>query len=1057
MNNKTMPTCYRGKNDSLVISRGYIGGGGEGQVYDTDQPDLVAKIFDWSSENDMKKRQESQKLKSQKLQYMLDHPPVQPYNQDNHLTFAWPIDLLWDMPKKNLKRNVLGYLMPKGDGKEIQCAFKPDKRKTSFPHFTWEHAFGVSRNFAIAMRNAHEKHYVIGDANEGNFLVTDRAYVTLIDTDSFQIVDPSSQFTHRCAKAMPEYVAPEIKNYSGWTTHSDNFALAVLIFELLMGGEHPYFQLSDTEVFPEDSFKAGHTYFNLKLGKKLKKFPKTRPSLDCLSPDLRNMFHRSFLGDAQNRPSAKEWCDILNDILENGKLKKKGCTNDRHVFLEAMGHCPWCQIVTRNAKDLYPILGSQPTQKSLPQIPIAAPGPVSTGRGTTVGTGVTATGTKTMGTGGQTTPTVRPAQAVKPTTTAIPKSAQSKAAAKSTVKPKMVWVAVAVVLSLGCLTGAWMVLSGLLKSPTSEVVTGDGNQDPSPPPVRPSPPPPPQPTVTPAIASWMKSKGLGIGDKDKNGKTLAHFAAAEGRVDVLETLFAHDRSCLTAEMNYTERSYGRPLGFNKDDGWAPMHFAAFAGQVEAMIWLNRHGANINTESMHWNNRGWLPIHCAALGGQIEAMKWLKNHGADINVQIDSGAGRGTPMHQAARGGHVEAMKWLKEQGADIHARSRGADTPVLFMAAWSGRVEAMKWLQEQGVDLKKTTCRPGHVTLVELAARSGSVEAMKWLKEQGFDINATSEGDLRPLHFAASAGQLDVMKWLKSQGVDIHATTVTPANHNITGGQTSMHYAAQSGHLEMLKWLKEQGADINAKDDYRRTPLDRAIDELGRWDEKLGQNPTVKWLQDNGARCEHTTMHYYVAKGRSLEVLKWLKEQGADINAKDDNGRTPLDHAINGFGIGGYTPDQKIMNWLKNNGARRGQDIVTSASQSSANRHADIAACQTVLKGACLHLHQWVFSKTAARGLQDGGMEQEAETKLLNASNAATEYLARLGQLKHYQADIVTAAFADHEATLPTAKAAIWSQIVREHYNSPPLNVRTLEFQFNTIKERALKAGGGSL
>jgi len=331
-------------------------------------------------------------------------------------------------------------------------------------------------------------------------------------------------------------------------------------------------------------------------------------------------------------------------------------------------------------------------------------------------------------------------------------------------------------------------------------------------------------TIAANITNWMSSKGLGVGEKDKNGKTLAHFAAAEGRVDVLEILHAKDRRSIMVSVRY----YGRVSTFGQENGWAPIHFAAFHGQVEVLKWLTEHSVSIDTRA---EDSFWLPIHLAAFGGQIAAMEWLQEQGADINARIASRMDGWTPMHRAARGGHVEALKWLKAQGADLYAKA--GHMTMMHEAARGGDVETMKWLKGQGLEFPED--------IMCYAAMSGRVEAMAWLKGQGVDVDAVQNGNWRSMLHAAVRGHLEAMKWLTDQGADINEATATE-------GKISMHMAAGNGHLEVLKWLREQGVDINAKDYRGQTPLDDAMGQLVSREENPDQNPIVRWLKNNGAR-----------------------------------------------------------------------------------------------------------------------------------------------------------------------------------------------------------------
>src|SRR5207244_4384668 len=63
----------------------------------------------------------------------------------------------------------------------------------------------------------------------------------LISTDGYQVTDAHSGYP--CRQGLAEYTAPEFQGASAGTARSreqDHFALAVLIFQLLMQGAHPF-------------------------------------------------------------------------------------------------------------------------------------------------------------------------------------------------------------------------------------------------------------------------------------------------------------------------------------------------------------------------------------------------------------------------------------------------------------------------------------------------------------------------------------------------------------------------------------------------------------------------------------------------------------------------------------------------------------------------------------------------------------------------------------------------------------------------------------------------
>jgi DNA-binding helix-hairpin-helix protein with protein kinase domain len=89
---------------------------------------------------------------------------------------------------------------------------------------------------------AHATGCAIGDVNHSGILVSGRATATLIDADSFQIFDGKVRLP--CLVGVPEYTPPELHGQRLETvvrTHNhDAFGLAIVIFQLLWMGRHPF-------------------------------------------------------------------------------------------------------------------------------------------------------------------------------------------------------------------------------------------------------------------------------------------------------------------------------------------------------------------------------------------------------------------------------------------------------------------------------------------------------------------------------------------------------------------------------------------------------------------------------------------------------------------------------------------------------------------------------------------------------------------------------------------------------------------------------------------------
>ena len=208
-----------------------IGGGGEAEVYQLrGQSKVLAKVYRAPPPADYRT----------KLEWMMQHPPTLS-RRTQHVAIAWPTGLLFDGTM-----DLVGFLMPRVDvGFPLITAFNPRRRAKALPRFDRRLAFQAAHNLAQIVGDLHAAGYVVGDLNESNVLVTENARISLIDIDSFQVRIPTAGtvVTYRSLVGKPEYTPPELQGVNFRSVdrsyEHDRFALAVLIFQLLMEGHSP--------------------------------------------------------------------------------------------------------------------------------------------------------------------------------------------------------------------------------------------------------------------------------------------------------------------------------------------------------------------------------------------------------------------------------------------------------------------------------------------------------------------------------------------------------------------------------------------------------------------------------------------------------------------------------------------------------------------------------------------------------------------------------------------------------------------------------------------------
>lgn len=340
-----MRVRFEGKAQEIVLEGPLLGRGGEASVYAIPgRKDVAAKIYHNPNEEH-----------AGKLAAMMAAPPVALPEPGQHVTLAWPLSRLLEpppCPPPNLGGDqeggrVIGYLMPRIDKAHlIWEIYNPGVRREICPQFRFDSLLRIARNLAAVVRDLHECGYVIGDLNESNVLVTPRAQVTLIDVDSFQA--PASDRLYRCRVGRPEYTSPELQGVAfadvdRWPQH-DNFALAVLIFQLLMQGIHP-FAGRCRQTNSDDSIAAriaaGNWPYVWRRTIPIEPSPHAPPWF-VLPPSVQELFHRCFEdahSEPELRPTAAQW----QHALEEAEHELTTCPQDgQHLYPRRLDRCPWC-------------------------------------------------------------------------------------------------------------------------------------------------------------------------------------------------------------------------------------------------------------------------------------------------------------------------------------------------------------------------------------------------------------------------------------------------------------------------------------------------------------------------------------------------------------------------------------------------------------------------------------------------------------------------------------------------------------------------------------------
>ncbi|MBE0695920.1 MAG: hypothetical protein IH586_03265, partial [Anaerolineaceae bacterium] len=312
-----------------------VGRGGEATVFKVvGQPKNLAKLYE----------PEPRPNYSLKLAWMVEHPPDNPTAALEHASMAWPESLLYDS-----KHKLKGYRMPYIDqAVPLLDVFNPRRRVAVLPQFDRRYLHRTARNLAAAFSALHRSGYVAGDVNESNILVTPAALVTLIDTDSFQVREKrgGTDILYPCPVGKPEYTPPELQGKplaeSTRVADHDSFGLAVLIFQLLMNGSHPFRAqwLGEGDPPPLEKRIADGDFPYSQFHSAPIAPPPNVPDLDTLHPWLGELVRRCFIDGHRSprwRPTPELWARAI-DAAEAGLV----CCAEGHFYASHLPSCPYC-------------------------------------------------------------------------------------------------------------------------------------------------------------------------------------------------------------------------------------------------------------------------------------------------------------------------------------------------------------------------------------------------------------------------------------------------------------------------------------------------------------------------------------------------------------------------------------------------------------------------------------------------------------------------------------------------------------------------------------------
>jgi len=268
--------------------------------------------------------------------------------------------------------------------------------------------------------------------------------------------------------------------------------------------------------------------------------------------------------------------------------------------------------------------------------------------------------------------------------------------------------------------------------------------------------------------------------------------------------------------------------------------------------------------MHAYNK---QVKCAEL--------WLTKHKHLVNMQTDVGD---VAVVCAAAVGDIEMLQLLYDNGADLNVQDGRGQTAMIEAVRHNSR-NVIDFLQRHHVAMIDTAATDGDLIC---AVHLGDEARVRQLVADGVDVNEIGDNNLLPLVEAVSTvcGYVGIVRFLLQSGADVN---------KIDGeGDSALVCALTWENAEFTRILLAAGADPNLESDNTATPL-TCVAEYKR------NIPLFDLLLRHGADIDahgHRGNTPLAQAITSLEMTKYLVEQGAQVNAQCSDGQTALHRCV---------------------------------------------------------------------------------------------------------------------------------------------------------------------